>query len=257
MAKLILSILALMAAAPAMAADLPATLQWSQRVELAAPVSGIVQAVRVNVGDRVKKGQVLVSLDATSYAAGVSEAQAEVARAKEEERDAKLNLDRVQELYNRTVIATSELEAAQLRQVRAKSNLDGAKARLLANQTQLRDAAVRAPFDGLVVARQVEPGQTVASQLQPQTLIVLARAGEMIARGKASLAQVEKLKPGQSVSVDVAQKNYNGKIKTLGLEPMVGNGSGKADGQGEYLIEAVFPVQDVLRAGTPAVIKLP
>lgn len=253
MAKFYLSFLALLAALPAMAADLPATLQWSQRVELGSPASGVVQAVRVNVGDRVRKGQALVMLDAAVYSAGVAEARADVTRGEEEERDAKRNLDRVQELYNRTVIASSELEQAQLRHVRAKTQLDGAKARLAANQKQLRDASLTAPFDGVVVARQVEPGQAIASQLQPQPLIVLARAGEMVARAKTTLAQVEKLKSGQTVSVEIAQKTYTGKIKTLGLEPLIEKGGDKA----EYLIEVVFPTQELLRAGAPAVIKLP
>lgn len=236
-------------AAPAMAADLPATLQWSQRVELGAAASGVVQAVHANVGDRVKKGQVLVALEPGTYNAGVAEAKAEVVRAEDEARDAKRNLARVQELYDRTVIALTELEQAQVRDVRAKSQVDGAKAKLAASQQQLRDATVRAPFDALVLARQVEPGQAVASQLQPQSLIVVARAGEMVARGRATLAQIDKLKSGQAVSVEVGQKSYSGKVKALGLEP-VGD-------KGEYVVEVVFPVQETLRAGTPAVIKLP
>lgn len=253
MTKFHVLFLAILIAAPAAAADLAATLQWSQRVELASPASGVVQAVQVNVGDRVKKGQALVTLDAAAYSAGVAGALAEVAHAEEEARDAKRNLDRVQELYNRTVIALTELEQAQIRNVRAKAQLDGAKARLAENQKQLRDASVRAPFDGIVLARQAEPGQTVASQLQPQTLIVLARAGEMVARSRAALAHVEKMKIGQGVSVEVGQKSYSGKIKTLGLEPLMEKGSDKS----EYLVEVVFPVQETMRAGTPATIKLP
>ncbi len=245
------SVLAVTAAmtAPALAADLPATLQWSQRAELAAPVSGVVQTVYVNVGDRVRKGQVLVALDATAYNAGVAEARAELAHAQEEDRDAKRNLDRVQELYNRTVISMTELEQAQLRNVRAKSKVEEAQAKLATNQQRLREAAVRAPFDALVLARQVEPGQAVASQLQPQPLVVVARAGEMVARARASLAQVDALKAGQAVTVAVGQKTYSGKIKTLGLEP-VGD-------RNEYLVDVVFPVQEVLRAGTPATVRLP
>lgn len=251
MAKRKALFLAMLIAAPALAADLPATLQWSQRVELAAPASGVVQAVHVNVGDRVKKGQTLLTLDAAAYSAGVAEAQAEVVRAEEEARDAKRNLDRVQELYNRTVIALTELEQAQVRQVRAKTQVDGAKAKLAANQKQLRDAAVRAPFDALVLVRQAEPGQTVASQFQPQTLFALARAGEMVARGKASLAQVEKLKVGDAVTVEVNKQSYSGKIKTLGLEP-VGE-----KGDVGYPVDVLFSTKEVLRAGTPATLKLP
>lgn len=233
------------------AADVPSTLQWSQRVALSMPVSGVVRAVHTDVGERVKKGQVLLTLDAAAYQSGVAESQAELARHKEEEQDAKRNLDRVQELYNRTVISTSELEQAQTRLVRAKAGLNEAQARLTRTQKSLGDATLRAPFDALVIARTVEPGQTVASQFQPQTLLVLARANEMIARAKVSLAQVEKMKVGDAVTVQVNQQSYSGKIKTLGLEPV-----GEKNEAG-YLLDVLFAVKDILRAGTPAVVKLP
>ena len=235
----------------AWANDVPGTLQWSQRVALSPPVSGVVRSVHAAVGDRVKKGQVLLTLDADASHANVSESQAEFARLKEEEQDAKRNLDRVQELYNRTVISTSELEQAQTRHVRAKAGLSETRARLTRSQKVLGDATLRAPFDALVVIRQVEIGQTVASQFQPQTLFVLARANEMIGRAKVSLAQVEKMKVGETVTVQVGQQTYSGKVKTLGLEPV-----GEKDEAG-YLLDVLFTVKDVLRAGTPAVLKLP
>ena len=234
----------------AWAADVPGTLQWSQRVALSPPVSGVVRSVHAGVGDRVKKGQVLLTLDAGAAHANVSESQAEVARLKEETQDAKRNLDRVQELYNRTVISTSELEQAQTRHIRSKAGLNETLARLTRSQKLLGDATLRAPFDALVVARQVEPGQTVASQFQPQTLFVVARANEMIARTKVSLAQVEKMKAGEEVTVQVGQQNYTGKVQTLGLEPV-----GEKEEAG-YILDVLFPVKGVLRAGTPAVLKL-
>lgn len=238
-------------ALPAWAADAPAVLQWSQRVELSTPVSGVVRTVQADVGDRVKKGQVLVTLDAAAYQANVAEAQAAITRFQEEALDAKRNLDRVQELYKRTVISTSELEQAQTRDVRAKAGLNEAQARLARTQKSLGDATLRAPFDALVLARQVEPGQIVASQFQPQTLLVLARANEMMARAKLSLAQVEKIKAGDAVTVQVGQQSFNGKVKTLGLEPV-----GERNDAG-YLLDVLFAVKEMMRAGTPAVLKLP
>ena len=235
-------------ATPVIAAEVAATLQWSQRVELGAAASGIVQNVTVQVGDRVRKGQSLVSLDASAFAAQVAEAQAAVAQAEEEEKDAKRNLDRVQELYNRTVIAATELEAAQLRHVRARAQLEAARARLAAARKQLGDAAVRAPFDGVVLARLVEPGQVVASTLKPEPLIVLARAGEMVARGMAPLALARRLKAGQAAEVEVEGTRYSGRIRTVGLEP---GGS-----KGEYPVEVVFAVKETLPAGLPALIRL-
>lgn len=236
---------------PSWAADVPGTLQWSQRVELSMPVSGVVRGVHADAGERVKKGHVLLTLDAAAYQAGVAESQAELASHKEEALDAKRNLDRVQELYNRTVISTSELEQAQTRLVRAKAGLNESQARLARTQKSLGDATLRAPFDALIIARHVEPGQTVASQLQPQTLFVLARANEMIARAKVSLAQVDKMKVGDTVTVQVNQQSYTGKIKTLGLEPV-----GEKNDAG-YWLDVLFAVKETLRAGTPAVVKLP
>ena len=112
---------------PVWAAEVPALLQWSQRVALSPPVSGVVQTVQANVGEQVKKGQVLATLDATAYQAGVAESEGAVARVKEEAQDAKRNLDRIQELYKRTVISTSELETAQIRYARAKAQLNEAQ----------------------------------------------------------------------------------------------------------------------------------
>lgn len=236
---------------PAWATDVPGTLQWSQRVELSTPVSGVVRAVHANVGDRVKKGQVLLSLDAAANQAGVAESKAEIARHQEEAQDAKRNLDRVQELYNRTIISTSELEQAQTRYVRANAGVSESKARLTRSQVALADLTLRAPFEALVVVRQVEPGQAVASQFQPQTLFVLARANEMLARANVSLVQVEKLKIGDAVTVQVNQQNYSGKIKLLGLEPAI------AKNDNSYPVDVLFTVKDLLRAGTPATLKLP
>lgn len=251
MRRCLLMVMSLGAFSASWAADTTATLQWSQRVELSMPVSGVVQTVHANAGERVKKGQALLTLDATSYQAGVAESQAVLARHKEEEQDAKRNMDRVQELYNRTVISTSELEQAQTRLTRAKAGVSESQAHLASRQKGLGDATLRAPFDALVIARSVEPGQTVASQFQPQTLFVLARANEMIARAKVSLVQVEKMKMGDAVTVQVNQQSYSGKIKTLGLEPV-----GEKNDAG-YVLDVLFAVKETLRAGTPAVVKLP
>lgn len=240
-----------MVLAPAWAGDVPAQLQWSQRVELTTHVSGVVQSVQAQVGERVKKGQVLAALDAGDFQAHVAEVQAVGLRNKEEEQDAKRSLERVDELYKRTTISTSELEAAQTRHARAAAQYSETQARLRRAQKTVGDATLRAPFDALILVRQAEPGQVVASQFKPQALFVVARAGEMIARAKVSLAQIEKLKVGDSVNVDVNKQSYSGKVKTLGLEP-VGE-----KGDIGYPLEVLITVKDVLRAGTPATIKLP
>ena len=235
----------------AVAADFPAVLQWSQRVELSPRVSGIVREVAVNAGDRVKKGQALLVLDAAVYEARVMESRASVARFTEELAEARRDLGRTQELFDRTVIATSELDQAKLRHARAKAQLDGAQARLKAEQKNLADSALHAPFDAVVVARLAEPGQNVAVGLQPPPLLVLAKAGEMAARFRLPADRVGLLKSGQAVTVIIGKQEYPAILKALSLEPVTGK-----DGPA-YQADAVFTVQELLRAGTAGVVRLP
>lgn len=233
------------------AADAAAILHWSHRVELSTPVSGVVQAVHAEAGDQVKRGQVLLTLDSTALQAKVTESQAEIIRLNAELAEAKRDLERVQELHSRTVVSTTELDQARLRLVKEQSMLAEARARLKQNQKALDDSSMRAPFDAVVILRQVEPGQSVAAGLQPQTLLVLAKAGEMIARMHLASGQIDKLKTGQTVSVSSGEKIYSGKIKTLGLEPV------KIKDESAYPVDVIFPVNEQLRAGSAAVVKLP
>jgi RND family efflux transporter MFP subunit len=251
MKKIVLAGLLAMAAMVAQAADVAATLQWSQRVELSPRVSGIVREVAVNVGDRVKKGQPLLALDAALYEARVAEGRAAVARFAEETAEARRDLARTQELYDRTVISTSELEQAKLRHARAAAQLDGARARLRVEQKDLADSVLRAPFDAVVVARLVQPGQSVAVGLQPPALLVLAKAGEMTARFRLSADQINSLKAGQAVTVTVGKQGYPATLKTLGLEAIR-----EKDGMA-YEANAVFAVPELLRAGSAATVRLP
>lgn len=233
------------------AADVPATLQWSQRVELSTAVSGVVQTVNVAVGDLVKKGQVLLTLDSTALRARVAENQSEIIRLDAEAAEARRDLERVQELHERTVVATAELDQAKLRLVKSQSMLAEARARLRQNQKALDDASLRAPFDAVVIIRQAEPGLSVAAGLQPQILLTLARSGEMLARMHLPSAQMDKLKTGQAVSVIVGGVSYSGKIRTLGLEPV------KMKEELLYPVDVAFGGREPLRAGAPALVKLP
>lgn len=236
-------------ASAAAAAEVPAVLQWSQRVELSTPVSGVIQAVNVKPGERVRKGQVLLQLDDRNYVARTDEAAAAVTRQQEESSEAQRELKRVQELYDRTVISTSELDQAKLRQAKAAAQLREAQARHKQEAKNRADSVLRAPFDALVVARMAEPGQAVAAGLQPQALLVLAKAGEMIARAQVSEDLLNNLKVGGEVNVAVGQLRFHGKITMLGLEPAARDKSGAP----LYALEVLFaPGENVLRAGAQA-----
>lgn len=149
---------------------------WAaDRVQLTTPVSGVVKEVYVQVGQRVKKGDKLLALEDTRFKARVMEAEASLIRTKQEVEDADRELSRAQDLYDRGVSSMTEFDAAKLKHARATATAQEAEARVIIAQKNLEDSVLKAPFDGVVKAREAEPGMYVSAQLNPPTLIVLGK----------------------------------------------------------------------------------
>ncbi len=145
-------------------------------VRLTTPVSGVVKAVFVEPGQRVKKGDKLLALDDVRFQAKLMEVEAGVTRAKQEAEEAEKDLKRAEELYARGVSSTTELDAVKLRHVRAGASLKEAQARQIIAQKNLDDTVLRAPFDGVVKSREAEPGMFVPAELNPPVLLILNKA---------------------------------------------------------------------------------
>ena len=158
-----------------LAMSLAASAWAADRVRLSTPVSGVVKEVYVQTGQRVKKGDKLLALDDTRFKARVMEAEAAMMRVKQEADDADREFKRAEELFDRGVSSTTEFDAAKLRHARATASSKEAEARLIIAQKNLEDSVLKAPFDGVVRAREAEPGMYVAAELNPPTLIVLGR----------------------------------------------------------------------------------
>ncbi len=144
-------------------------------MRVTSPNVGRVSAVSVAIGDRVHRGQALARLDTRALQADVASAEAHTMGAHAMLRQAEARLSHVVRLLDRhapavpqapdLAIPPPELEAAI---VEAEANLVGAVAELqrraavlLSMRTQLTDATLRAPMDGIIVGRSVEPGEVV------------------------------------------------------------------------------------------------
>lgn len=251
--QLFLACAAISAAGVAFAAELQATLDWARRVELSTPVSGTVTKVMVEPGARVGQGDTLLTLDPRPFQARVARARAELASAQETLAEARREVERAQELFDRQVMSTHELQLEKIALTEAQSAHQKAKSELELAQLELEYATVHAPYDAVVLQRRVEPGQTVVTRLQTTPLLVLAGAERMLARARVSAAQLAQFKPGSEVEVRVEGRAYRGTVGNLGLEP-----EDTADGP-RYGIEVQIPAaagQD-LRAGQPATLVLP
>ena len=234
--------------ATAEAGEEAATLQWARRVALSTPVTGVIAEVAAQAGDKVAKGQVLLHLDDRALRAKVTGMEAQKVRATEDRDEAKRELDRTQELYDRTLLADHDLQLAKNQLVAVEADLAAVEAELVQAQWELEYSAVRAPFDGWVLRRNAEAGQTVISRLQAEPLVELAEAGVMLARAHVSSDALRRLKTGQNIDVTVSGKRYAGRIQHIALEPAK---------DGRYDVDVRFETPDLLRAGLPAKVMLP
>ena len=164
------------------------TLQPLTQVDVSSELSGVVRTVPVVENQRVLKGDVLATLDTARLAASVERAEASVqaARAKVSEARTTLTetdrtLTRTQSLASRGMVAEQGLETATAARDRAESavataeaNLAIADAELKLQRADLEKTTLYAPIDGVVLTRDVDPGQTVASSLQAPVLFVIA-----------------------------------------------------------------------------------
>ena len=167
------------------------TLEPVTQVEVGIEVSGTIETVKADFNDRVKKGELLAMLDTEKLEAQAqqSEAALELARAKLVEAQATVlektsDLDRVRrvrELTGGKVPSLQDLDSAEATvkralagEANARAQISEAEARLGVDRTNLEKAAIRSPIDGIVLKRQIEPGQTVAASLQTPVLFILA-----------------------------------------------------------------------------------
>ncbi len=162
------------AAFAAVAAPLGCLITPKQEADIGTPVVGVVESVEVDRGDRVKQGQVLVVLQSAVEAANVEVARLR-ARVAAELRAARANLVLAQSRYERSVDLHRKAFISRQALDQAKAELDVSHQRVAQSREQLRvfggeerlaraqlsQRKLRAPFDGVIIDRMVQPGERV------------------------------------------------------------------------------------------------
>ena len=167
------------------------SLEPRNQVDVGSELSGIVKTVDVDFNDTVVKGQILATIDPSKLEAQVEQsraslasANAQVLQAQATLKEAGNELDRLKkvwELSNKKVPSQQEMDSAEATLQRAiaseasaNAQVLQAKATLEANETDLSKMVIRSPVNGIVLSRDVEPGQTVAASFQAPVLFTLA-----------------------------------------------------------------------------------
>jgi HlyD family secretion protein len=133
------------------------------KVEIKSKASGLIEEMRIEESDHVKKGDLIARLDQrdtkNSYDQSVAELEVAEAAVKQSQSD----FDRKKELYDKGLISTTDFDQAQLALVQAKAAVVSAKVNLDNNDIRLKDTVVRSPIDGVILTKDVEVGQIISS----------------------------------------------------------------------------------------------
>jgi len=141
-----------------------------QQVEVSPEVGGKVVEIAVEIGDRVARDQLLLRIDPGSYEYAVEQREADRLRAVARLEESTAGLERMIELRERGAISEQEYEAALAQQRAGEADLKAAEAALERARRDLDNTEVEAPFEGTIVARQVDVGALVAANREVVTL---------------------------------------------------------------------------------------
>ncbi|HCQ98171.1 MAG TPA: efflux RND transporter periplasmic adaptor subunit [Acidobacteria bacterium] len=208
-------------------------------VQVGSQVSGIIEYLYADFNSIVREGDVIARLEPSIFETQIEQAQANLARSEADVERLRVTLDdatnqlaRSEDLAARELISTIELEAAQVTVRSAAAQLKSAEASVVQsqaslnqNQVNLDHTVITAPIDGIVIARQVDEGQTVAAGMSaPELFIIAADLTEMQVIANIDESDVGRIRPGQPVTFTVdayAAEEFDGTVSQIRLEPVV------------------------------------
>ena len=211
--------------------------QPTTQVDVSSEMSGVIRSVNVDNNSLVKKGDVLAELDAVRLKAQLARVEAARAATKAHLLDANatkaerdLAFNRAEALRKKGISAAIDLDTARAAQARADAGVAAAEADVAVaeadvtmQQTDVTKTRILSPVDGIVLKRQAEPGQTVASSLQAPILFTLAEdLTRMQVEADVDEADIGTVKTGQKASFTVDAypgQSFPAVIETIEYSP--------------------------------------
>ncbi len=180
------------------------TIEPVTSVDVGTQVSGIVSKLYVDYNSVVKAGDVIAELDRTNLMSELSSTQANLKSAQSELDYQKTNYERYKTLYDKGLISANDYEQARLSYIRAEQTVTTQKENVKKAKTNLGYATITSPIDGVVLSKEVEEGQTVASSFNTPTLFTIAQdLTDMRVIANVDEADIGEVKDGQRVSFTV------------------------------------------------------
>jgi HlyD family secretion protein len=194
-------------------------------VNVGTQVSGTVYKLFADFNDRVEKGEILVELDPALFEAQLGQSKAAVLNAEVALRVAENKMARNTALKEQGFISPDALDVVVQQLEAARAQLAVNKAQLERDRTSLNYTIIRSPISGVVIARNVDIGQTVAASFQTPVLFQIAKdLKQMQIDTSVAEADIGHLRLGQAVTftVDAFQdREFSGAVEQVRLNPTI------------------------------------
>jgi RND family efflux transporter MFP subunit len=187
--------------------------QPEQQSVISSKVSGRIVKLFVDIGFRVKKGQVLAKIDDTDYRNNFERAKSELERIKAQLELAKINYERAENLIKTKSIAQAEYDNAKSNYQSLLAAYETAKKNLEKAEIDLNETNIVAPYDGIVVEKRADVGSFVG----PQSPIFVIQSSKTFFLGKIAEKDITKLKIGDILDVEFPslKKVVKGKVSSI------------------------------------------
>ena len=194
------------------------TVQAYQEVQISPEISGKIKKIHCSVGDRVKRGDLLVEIDDELRRIILRQKKALLKKAEATSKKARKDARKGITLFKEGVISDSESDDSELGEQVADAELDLARADVMRAEKELRDTKIVAPFDGKVALEDVEIGKMVTPGQDLLTLVDMTKVKILVTISELDIA---KLSVGSVVEVvidSLPDQHFSGKVETVGLK---------------------------------------
>lgn len=192
-------------------------------VNVGSQVSGTIDNLYVDFNTKVKKGDILLTIEPSVLQASVDEARASLDSTVSQRNFAKNEYERNKMLYAEGFISRAEMEQSQTQYEQAEQSVKRAQSTYDRAVTNLGYATIVSPVDGTVISRKVDVGQTVAASFQTPDLFEIAEdLTKMQIETSVSEADIGVIKEGQNVTFSVdayPTETFNGVVRQIRLSP--------------------------------------
>lgn len=194
-------------------------------VNVGTQVSGTVYRLYADFNDRVEEGKILAELDPALFQAQLRQSEANVLNGRTALKLAKNKMTRNRALVEQGFISPDALDAVEQQLEAARAQLAVSEAQLARDRTNLNYSVIRSPISGVVIARNVDIGQTVAASFQTPTLFQIAKdLRQMQIDTSVAEADIGQLHLGQVVNFTVdafQEREFTGTVKQVRLNPTI------------------------------------